>query len=335
MEYRDRHTRGATISLTEYIRFDEEFDEFYIYMNGYGSDLVALLVETGRAETITRTIAESEINPRITPGHLTRLPAHQTSPKPMAEDPDRLRRKLETSWDEAQSLLVRWLMNWYLYLFTTVDDDPNQLINIYRGYDHPEPPTGWRDLLFFRLYRAHAPLPDRFADAFEAALADDHHELSESTWRDYRGWLAHQLARTALGTVVGTAEKLDERLVPRVREMLADDTRTRRRRQDPDAPTPGSLRHRIDGIRELSEDVADIHERLHWLELCLGFIHDHFADRDLSPPDALPREPTREHVLQDHEQISDALHHAADTWMDWPDGESRRRLDASGKRAHG
>jgi hypothetical protein len=38
-----------------------------------------------------------------------------------------------------------------------------------RFWDRGRPVTPWRDLLFFRLYRSHAPLSDRFADAFEAA----------------------------------------------------------------------------------------------------------------------------------------------------------------------
>ena len=341
MEYGYRETPGAGFSL------DESFPGYEhgsILVTSHSSELIGLLEETGLAEKLAREVAESEVNPEFSPDKIAHLTVTKATMSPAREDPADLHRRMLNSWDQAKALLVRWMHHRYIFLQEVTDREPIRPLNLYDHFAEGGPPADWRKLLFCRLYRPYDDLPEPIADAFEEAIADQQARPDEGTWRRYLGWLVHETILDLLADARHRSSRLDEELVPRVRELVADGPRTRRRRAAPDAPAHGTLWHKIEGIIELSDDIGELQKRLDWIRESLEVLSTEFVAPDRYPDDALAEEvagaaipdeptPSRRALFEHDLDFEEAVYQSLDDWMDWPDGEPRRRFEEFMERA--
>jgi hypothetical protein len=343
MEYGYCETLAAGIALGgSFPGYDDE--EARIFITSHSSELVGLLEEAGLAEVLAREVADSEVNPEVSVDEAILFPNTPIHVRPASEDPADLHRRMLNSWEQAKALLVRWMHHHYILVQEVTDRDPRRPVNVYDHLADGGPPADWRTLLFCRLYRPYNDLPDPIAEAFEEAIADERARPDEATWRRYLGWLLHQTIIDLLKVVACEASNLEDELTPRIRELTSDGHRSRRRRRAPDAPAHGTLRHKIEGIIELSDDIADIQKCLEWIREALDVLCTDFLSPDRSPDETLAEEvaaaavpgepiPSRWTIFEHDEDFEEAIFQSLDDWMDWPDGEARGRYETLMERA--
>lgn len=259
-----------------------------ILTHPYGRRLVEALEESGIADEIAAVVADSELDPDIRgPGSGGEEPL---------DEPDEIAERFGETWPYSSRVLLAWLADEYADRYEeALEAEDGALTDLFREYDELRPPIDWKDLLVVRLVRFIDPLPVEFRREFDEALRVDlrfgERPVDEHTWRRWRGWMAHEVPKAVVGQLQLAAEDIKEDLDERLRQMVPPKGRSRRKRLGSGGDAArGSLRHQIDEIISLNEQIDDILESAAEAKAALSILESKLEETGCSPVDAFDRD---------------------------------------------
>lgn len=308
-------THGTVLRVTE-ASFPAPFDT-HVYTHPYTSRLVESVAAGGLAEQVAQTVVESAYYDR---------PGRSTSPPGAADDPEELARHIREGGQEGSEVLMRWLGD--RNMNRVVDGmigDESPHIDLFRLLDTGDARLSWAHLLLSRLFRFFDPMPERMCRKFEDQLATGH-AMSTQFRAKWMGWVAHQVTMRGLYELPYGLEDVEGSLAPKIRELIPDGRRSRRRRTRDGGAVPGTLRHKIEGIQELHDSLNPI---LIWADQVQtglqrinetleqsGFFPDPEIDPEVRPyldPDGPI--PDLDEVLDHREQLLEAVRTSNTLWL--------------------